>query len=241
MSNCHIFSCFPIDAAYIESQSADQPFFICTIQEFRRVTNNFDPFVLFVFSRFEQLSYKSYYQNCTLFIAITLRIACAHKTFNSHFPWESMILKCLLLKRMCARVINAGKLRFVGRMDGIAKEGRVRFATNRWRCRSWINERCSLSAEHSQFVFFCVCYACEGFVLTRQGRKRRRGLLVVATGAAPYSQHPPFFPPVARPVLRQTWRPPSCDHIHTLQHQCKTKTNPQNSFGWWCVLFLVQH
>lgn len=53
MSNCHIFSCFPIDAAYIESQSADQPFFICTIQEFRRVTNNFDPFVLFVFSRFE--------------------------------------------------------------------------------------------------------------------------------------------------------------------------------------------
>jgi hypothetical protein len=26
-----------VDAAYIESQGADQPFFICTIQEFRRV------------------------------------------------------------------------------------------------------------------------------------------------------------------------------------------------------------
>ena len=26
-----------LDAAYIESQGADQPFFICTIQEFRRV------------------------------------------------------------------------------------------------------------------------------------------------------------------------------------------------------------
>ncbi len=42
---------FPItDAAYIESQSADQPFFICTIQEFRRVrTTIFFPFFFFVF------------------------------------------------------------------------------------------------------------------------------------------------------------------------------------------------
>jgi hypothetical protein len=38
------------DAAYIESQSADQPFFICTIQEFRRVrTTIFSP-LLFCFS-----------------------------------------------------------------------------------------------------------------------------------------------------------------------------------------------
>lgn len=42
---------FPItDAAYIESQSADQPFFICTIQEFRRVrTTIFSPFCFVLF------------------------------------------------------------------------------------------------------------------------------------------------------------------------------------------------
>jgi len=33
-----LFVFVSLDAAYIESQGADQPFFICTIQEFRRVS-----------------------------------------------------------------------------------------------------------------------------------------------------------------------------------------------------------